>query len=421
MTESPGTSIARAGVVLAVTAAASTFGLLRIGLSPLIAATVAAGLVSVFAWAAARSFGANLTARTETLTRALEAGKEQAEGREKLLRTVVEATPLALLFYADAGRIVYANTEARRLFFEGESPEGQNFLRIVSQAPEVLRVALLGDSDELFSVDVGGQPETYHLSRRTFPFDNEMHTLLLVRHLTREVSRREVDVLRKVIRVISHELNNSLAPVASLVHSARLISKTPEHHGKLDRVFDTIEERARHLAAFLSGYADLARIPKARPAAADFGPLLRQLGALFPAAKIGPAPEAPGYFDAAQIEQLFINLLKNATEAGGPAGDVELTVSPEAEGAVKVEISDRGHGLTEEALESAFVPFYSTKTHGSGLGLALCREVVEAHGGRMSIKNRNGGGCTVTCWLPGRAPHGHHAGSERARLTLTRP
>jgi signal transduction histidine kinase len=314
---------------------------------------------------------------------------------------------------------VYANAEARRLFFEGESPEGQNFLRIVAQAPDVLRLALLGDSDELFSVDVDGQPETYHLSRRTFTFDGEPHTLLLVRHLTREVARREVDVLRKVIRVISHELNNSLAPVASLVHSARLIAKTPEHLGKLDRVFDTIEERARHLTAFLSSYADLARIPKPRPAVVRWAPLLAQLSGLFPAAKIAAAPEAPAYFDAAQIEQVLINVLKNATEAGGAASDVALAVVPEPEGAVTVEITDRGPGLTQEALESAFVPFYSTKTHGSGLGLALCREVVEAHGGRMSIKNRNGGGCAVTCWLPGKAAPGRDAGSSRARLTLT--
>ena len=111
-------------------------------------------------------------------------------------------------------------------------------------------------------MNVGGQQETYHLSRRNFELEGEIHTLLIVRQLTREVSRREVEVLKKVIRVISHELNNSLAPISSLINSARLIAKSREHLEKLEHVFDTIAERAQHLSAFLDGYAKFARLPK---------------------------------------------------------------------------------------------------------------------------------------------------------------
>jgi signal transduction histidine kinase len=268
-------------------------------------------------------------------------------------------------------------------------------------------------------VDLDGQRETYHVARRNIPYAGETHTLLLVRQLTDEVSRREVEVLRKVIRIISHELNNSLAPIASLVHSSRLIVKNPAHVDKLERVFDTIEERASHLTTFLNGYATLARLPKPRQAEVAWTPMLERLRALFPSARLPHDASTTAWIDAGQIEQLLINLLKNASEAGGGPTSVELQVLPEPGGAVRVLVLDRGAGLTQEALESAFLPLYSTKEKGSGMGLALCREVTEAHGGRLSIQNRDGGGCVAACWLPARRKPGSDMGS-RATLTLTR-
>ena len=423
-TEAPrnpfGLPVFASGLAVVGAAAAGGAELATTGLSPLAASALAATTAGALTVFGLRGLARSLARRAADATRELEAGRTRAEGREELLRAVVEATPLALLFYSDSGHIIHANAEARRLFFEGSSPEGQNFLRLIADAPEALRRALLGDTDELFTAEVDGQQETYHVSRRNIFFDGETHTLLLVRHLTFEISRREVDVLKKVIRIISHELNNSLAPIGSLVHSARVIAKNPAHLPKLDVVFDTIEERAVHLREFLNGYANLARLPKPRVGKVAWEPILLRLRALYPEARIADMGTAKGYFDAAQIEQLLINLLKNANEAGGAASDVVLSVVPGAEGSATIELSDRGKGLTSEALESAFLPLYSTKEGGSGMGLALCREVVEAHGGRTSIKNREGGGCTVSCFLPGEKRTGDDGNASRATLTLTR-
>jgi signal transduction histidine kinase len=113
----------------------------------------------------------------------------------------------------------------------------------------------------------------------------------------------------------------------------------------------------------------------------------------------GTVPQRTAAFDASQLEQVLINLLKNAAESGSPAGEITVAVRPAPEGFL-IEVSDRGSGLSEEVLRDALLPFYSTKPSGTGLGLTLCREIVEAHGGRLSLANRPDGGAIVTVWLP---------------------
>jgi two-component system, NtrC family, nitrogen regulation sensor histidine kinase NtrY len=410
------------GGALVVAPLGVAFALMQAGLPVAVAFAVAAGAALVVGWFALRGFGNLAEGRRAELERELDKRLQAGKASAALLEAahaVAEATPLALLFYSDTGRIVYANGGARDLFFEGNSPEGKNFLEIIGAASEDLRRALLGTSDELFTLKIGGQQETYHLSRRSFEYSGELHTLLIVRHLTREVSRREVEVLKKVIRVISHELNNSLAPIASLVNSARIIARNPEHAEKLTRVFDTIEERSQHLSAFLDGYAKFARLPKPRAESVDWARFIARFAELYPEARISSPSSGSGFFDPVQVEQLLINLLKNAHESGGPADAIELSIESLADGSFSMKVRDRGKGLSAEALENAFMPFYSTKDRGSGMGLALSREVAEAHGGRLSIANRDGGGSVATLWLPGRVRTADVALS-RARLTLTR-
>jgi len=114
---------------------------------------------------------------------------------------------------------------------------------------------------------------------------------------------------------------------------------------------------------------------------------------------VGTLPSRSASFDTAQVEQALINLLKNARESGADPATIELAVALVAQG-FTIEVRDRGPGFTPTALEHALVPFYSTKETGTGLGLTLCREIVEAHGGRLRIANRDGGGAVVTLWLP---------------------
>jgi nitrogen fixation/metabolism regulation signal transduction histidine kinase len=338
--------------------------------------------------------------------------------KDRIIAAIADNVPDAVVLFRDVGTIVYANAVARTLFFEGVAPEGENFIRLVSAASAPLRGALLGETDRFFSVDANGQ-ESYYLSRRNFVVDDESLTLLVVKHMTREVRRREVEVLKRVVRVVSHEVNNSLAPITSLMHSARLIAEKQGQLDKYRRVFDTIDERSHHLRAFLDGYVALAKLPAPRIEQEHWTGVLEQVATLYPELKLPDAPDKPAWFDRAQIEQALINLVKNAYESAGPPDAVELRIQTESDGTSQLEVLDRGPGFSEDALKNALLPLYTTKIHGSGMGLALTREIIEAHGGALELTNREGGGACMRVFLPGRSPK-PTLDASRSRLTLTR-
>ena len=332
------------------------------------------------------------------LGQALREQRRHLAQRELLLDTVVQNTPVALVLTDAQERIAYANIAARQLLDQGRSLAGRTLEELLRDAPDDLRQAFAGAQDGLFSVTQDGQEERYHLSMRDFRLQGQPHRLRLLRRMTRELSRQEVASWKRVIRVISHELNNSLAPISSLAHSGAELARRGQHE-RVPGVFASIGDRARHLHEFLSGYARFAKLPAPVLARVDWGPFIDTLGAHYRFRLAAELPATPARFDAAQMEQALINLLKNAHESGSDADAVSLTVSAPRED-WRIEIADRGPGMTEAQLSQALLPFYSTKRSGTGLGMALAREIVEAHGGRIAMGNREGGGLWVAISWP---------------------
>lgn len=318
--------------------------------------------------------------------------------RELLLDTVVQSMPWALVLTNAADRIIYSNLAARQMLHQGRKPEGLAFAELLAHAPAALREAVERGRDGMFSMRQDDEDDIYYLSSERFTLNAQRHSLYLFKQLTRELNRREVVIWKKVIRVISHELNNSLAPISSLAHSGRLLMRAPDAE-RLDRVFSTIEDRAAHLKQFIDGYARFAKLPTPQLESVTWEPFIDALREMSGFTLAAPLPRDAGRFDPAQLQQVLINLLKNAHESGSAADAVMLAVQQNHEG-LRLEVSDAGPGMAPEVLEQALLPFYSTKQTGTGLGLTLCREIVEAHGGHLSLANRHEGGLKVSVWLP---------------------
>jgi two-component system, NtrC family, nitrogen regulation sensor histidine kinase NtrY len=396
-----------AGVIAgAVVVPISIYAVSRILAQPLAMFRALAGTVTSYrdgdfafslAWKRNDELGDLVTAHN-ALGETLRKQRESLIHRELLLDTMVQNTPVAMLLCDPGGHIVYANLSARQLLGGGRRLEGLVLRELLEAAPESMREAVARGGDGLFIVEREDEEEIYYLARSGFRLNGRPHELFVLRQLTVELHRQEVRTWKKVIRVISHELNNSLAPVASLAHSGSELVKLGKTE-QLEKVFTTIAERAKHLEQFIQGYARFAKLPAPRPEPTAWAELVERLRTQVPFRVEGELPATRARFDPGQLEQALVNLLRNAHESGSPPDAVTLKVKKLPTG-VAIEVADRGGGMNEAVLANALLPFYSTKRGGTGLGLALVREIAEAHGGRVALANRIDGGLAVTITLP---------------------
>ncbi|KZN56392.1 hypothetical protein N474_11645 [Pseudoalteromonas luteoviolacea CPMOR-2] len=317
--------------------------------------------------------------------------------REMMLDKMLQSAPQALLLINDNGVVVFANQSAQHLMASKQVLEGQSILDLRKVAPKEISSAIDKAQDGLISIcQSDAEEQVWHASVGDVLLNNQHHNLYIFKQLTRELNRQEVAVWKKVIRVISHELNNSLGPISSMSHSGKIIA-TKLDDSRLHRVFSTIDERISHLTEFVQGYGTFAKLPAPNVSTIAIRPLLESIQLQWPTQIHCELDTLKA--DKGQLEQLIINLLKNAHESGSQTDAISLTVE-QGHGIAKLFIEDAGQGMSESVLTSALVPFYSTKSSGTGLGLALCREIVEAHNGYINLSNRPTGGLSVEVGLP---------------------
>jgi nitrogen fixation/metabolism regulation signal transduction histidine kinase len=288
--------------------------------------------------------------------------------------------------------------------------DGKHKLRLVNRAGERLlgraaEQALGRDADELglaacldgepvrtFEAAFAGAAGRWGVRRGTFREGGLPHQLLVLSDLSRELREEERQAWRRIIRVIGHELNNSLAPIKSIAASLESLLATParaeDWEDDARRGLAVIGSRAEALNRFMQAYAALARLPQPNLRSVDVGEWVRRVCALESrlAVEVRPGPTAVIRADGDQLDQALINLVRNATDASLEThGSVSVRWARE-NGWVEVTIEDEGPGLSNTA--NLFVPFFTTKPGGSGIGLVLCRQIAEAHGGVLALENR---------------------------------
>ncbi|MEP7242976.1 MAG: ATP-binding protein [Gammaproteobacteria bacterium] len=303
-----------------------------------------------------------------------------------LVQTVLEELEAAVLAFDGSQRLKLLNRAASELM--GRSSESL----IGRTAGELgLEELLARESPSVASLTFSGRMGRFEIRKRIFRQGGVPHTLVVVSDLSRTLRDEERRAWHRLIRVIGHEINNSLTPIKSLAGTLKdmLFKQNPQTQG--DDVFEglsLIGDRAESLSKFVATYSQLARLPAPAKQVISLNLLLNRLVALQPYRSVAvSAPfETPVAADAVQLEQALINLLKNAVEAtNGDARAVDVVVSRTRDSVI-TEVRDTGYGIANP--DNLFVPFFTTKPGGSGIGLTLSRQIIEGHGGTLTLENR---------------------------------
>jgi nitrogen fixation/metabolism regulation signal transduction histidine kinase len=317
-----------------------------------------------------------------------------------LLNRVVAEVDVAVFAFDDSGRLRLVNRAGERLL--GEPGE-----RLVGRTEEELGLAdlLAREMPPILSRTFASGPGRWEVRSTTFREGGLPHRLLVISDLSRTLREEERQAWKRLIRVLGHELNNSLAPIHSMASTlATLLTREPppeDWKEDMERGLEVIGNRSEALIRFMAAYARLARLPPPHPATCELSRLIQRSAALETRLPVfvERGPEVTLEADPDQIEQLLINLIRNAVDAalltGGSVG-----VGWRRNGThVEVRVEDEGPGLSNT--ENLFVPFYTTKPGGTGIGLALSRQIAEAHGGTLTLENRTPEpGCEALLRLP---------------------
>jgi PAS domain S-box-containing protein len=263
---------------------------------------------------------------------------------------------------------------------------------------------LAGDARRLVERAFGGRRGRYEVRRAVFYRDGRPHHLVVMSDLSQALREEEQAAWQRIVRVLSHEINNSLTPIKSIAHSLQRITDRAPDFPRQDEVkqgLSLIEERSGALGRFLRAYAQLARLPKPRPKPLRVPELVNRVVDLekrLPVTVLA-SPDVKVSADSDQIEQLLINIVRNAVDASlETGGHVSVGWKPVGDW-LELNVEDEGKGLSDTS--NLFVPFFTTKPSGSGIGLALSRQIAEAHDGTIALENRtNGAGCRATLRLP---------------------
>jgi nitrogen fixation/metabolism regulation signal transduction histidine kinase len=334
----------------------------------------------------------------------LRAERWQDEEASAGLARVVESLDAAVFAVDDAGFIQLANRTAERLV--GRRPLDGLSAKEVGLAP--LLASDTPRTIELGELSLPGGRGTWEVRPSEVRLSGMPHRLIVMTDVQHALRAEERQAWQRLVRVLGHEINNSLGPISSIAETLRTGLSRPKRASDFDddlhRGLEVIERRAAALARFMQSYARLVRLPPPKVTRVDVAHWIDRTVALETRLAVanggGPSVTIPG--DPDQLDQMLINLMANAVEASTETGGTVRISWAASDGSVIVTIEDEGHGVADTA--NLFVPFFTTKPQGSGIGLVLARQIAEAHGGSLVVRNRKTGrGAEAVITLPVRA------------------
>lgn len=317
-----------------------------------------------------------------------------------LLRKVMEEIDVAAFAFDPQQALRLVNRAGERLL---ASPSE----RLLARDATSLGLAeyLVGDKEQTVQRTFPGGTGRWGIRRNQFREGGVPHQLLVISDLTRPLREEELQAWQRLVRVLGHELNNSLTPIKSIAQSLESLVKTvprPDDWDEdMERGLNVIATRSESLSRFMSSYAKLAKLPPPRFARVEMNVLLRRVVSLETRIPVclEECPSLTIQGDADQLEQVLINLIRNAVDASLETGGRVRIRLEQNVASVVIVVRDEGPGLASTA--NLFVPFFTTKRGGSGIGLVLSRQIAEAHGGAVTLENAiDGKGCEARLILP---------------------
>lgn len=348
----------------------------------------------------------DVLAEINSLSRTLQEQRLSALEATALLRTVVEEINIAIFAFDGDRKLRLANPAGQQLL---DRPAERLLGR---DAAEIgLAACLEGSSARMLDLTFPGGTGRWGMRRSEFREGGRPHQLVVIADLSRTLREEELQAWQRLVRVLGHELNNSLAPIKSLAGSLAALLRHPRRpadwEDDMRSGLDIIGSRADSLARFTQAYARLARLPLPTLAPTPLAPLVQRVLSLeqrLPVQSPG-GPELTLSADSAQLEQVLINLVRNAVEAAleqranGHTGASVRVSWRRTTRSTEILVEDDGPGIAQTA--NLFVPFFTTKPEGSGIGLVLCRQIAENHGGTLTLTSRSDRpGCIATLRLP---------------------
>jgi nitrogen fixation/metabolism regulation signal transduction histidine kinase len=317
-----------------------------------------------------------------------------------LLRKVMEEIDVAAFAFDPSQQLRLVNRAGERLL-------AQPAERLLARDATSLGLAeyLGGAAEQTIQREFPGTTGRWGIRRSQFREGGLPHQLLVVTDLTRPLREEELQAWQRIVRVIGHELNNSLTPIKSIAQSlADLLHVQPppeDWHQDMSRGLGVIATRSESLSRFMSSYARLAKLPPPKLSAIEINDLLLRASRLETRQRVFFEEGAPLTFqgDIDQLEQALINLIQNGVEASQSTNGRVFLYYRHLAATLEITVRDEGPGLANTA--NLFVPFFTTKRGGSGIGLVLSRQIAEAHGGSLTLRNASDApGCEAIITLP---------------------